>query len=30
MGLPMNELQEVYAYILEKKRTGAPNLNSDL
>ena len=30
MGLPTDELQEVCAYILEKKRAGAPIVNSEL
>jgi len=30
MGLPAKELQEVCAYILEKKRAGAPIVNSEL
>jgi MoaA/NifB/PqqE/SkfB family radical SAM enzyme len=30
MGLPMNELQEICAYLLERKRSGAPILNSEL
>ena len=30
MGLPADELQEVCAYILEKKRAGAPIVNSEL
>jgi len=30
MGLPRDELKEVCAYLLEKKRAGAPILNSEL
>jgi MoaA/NifB/PqqE/SkfB family radical SAM enzyme len=30
MGMPMEELQEVCAHLLEKKRDGAPILNSEL
>jgi MoaA/NifB/PqqE/SkfB family radical SAM enzyme len=30
MALPINELQEVCAHLLEKKRAGAPILNSEL
>jgi hypothetical protein len=30
MGLPADELREVCAYILEKKRAGAPIVNSEL
>jgi len=30
MGLPMPELRSVCAYLLEKKREGAPILNSEL